>query len=65
MKQCFKCMETKPISDFYRHPGTVDGRLNKCMVCARKDEKDRYYKKLALGAATDDRIRSQSCLMIN
>ena len=36
-KICFKCSEEKLISNFYKHKGTTDGRLNKCKKCTKKD----------------------------
>lgn len=35
-KTCRGCSETKPVTDFYRHPQMGDGRLNFCMDCVRK-----------------------------
>jgi len=39
MKQCFKCKNTKPLTEFYKHPRMKDGRVNKCRVCNREDNK--------------------------
>lgn len=36
-KTCFKCGETKALEEYYKHPDTADGHLNKCKQCTKAD----------------------------
>jgi len=40
-KKCFKCEKTLPIEDFYLHKKMLDGHLNKCISCTKKDVRKR------------------------
>jgi hypothetical protein len=42
MKTCSKCSESKPLSEFYKHPGGVGGRRGDCKTCVLKARRKRY-----------------------
>lgn len=56
MKACFKCGEEKPLAEYYRHPKTADGHLNKCKTCAKADA-SRYRAENIESVRAYDRAR--------
>ncbi len=46
VKQCFKCFAVKPLSDFYKHHYMLDGHVNKCKVCNKKDVAEHRKKNI-------------------
>lgn len=55
MKRCTKCGETKPLSKFYSHKNTKDGRSVWCKECHKT--KYREYAKTASGVYTNIKSR--------
>ena len=45
-KKCFKCGETKALSEYYKHPRMGDGHLGKCKECTKKDSKNQWSKNI-------------------
>jgi hypothetical protein len=45
-KTCFKCLSTKPMTEFYKHKMMADGHLNKCKSCTKSDVKQHRAENL-------------------
>lgn len=66
LKRCFKCSESKPRSEFYRHPMMGDGLLGKCKECTKKDVKENrkkkpnYYRAYDVARFRDDQDRRKA-----
>ena len=45
-KECFKCRETKPLSEFYKNKLMKDGHVNKCKYCNKLDTSNYRLKNI-------------------
>lgn len=45
-KICFKCNQSKSLTEYYKHPKMGDGHLGKCKTCTKKDTADRLAVKM-------------------
>lgn len=53
MKQCKRCNELKPLTEYYRHKGMKDGHINYCKAC--KSAQEAAFWKTPQGKATKKR----------
>ena len=72
-KECYICHKVKPLRDFYKQKGMVDGRLNKCKECCneycdyqRKNNPDYYVRAIFDGmkwrCKNSDRYKNREIL---
>lgn len=63
MKICFKCKTERPLTDFHKHSGMKDGRLNKCKHCVVKDVAEWRNKNPNARKEEHRRVRERKGLM--
>lgn len=66
-KTCFKCGVDRPIEQFYRHSEMLDGHLNKCKECTKRDvranrnQKAAYYREYDKGrSGLEKRVKARA-----
>jgi hypothetical protein len=60
MKTCFKCNIEKEYGEFYKHPQTSDGYLNKCKECNKIDVRNNYASRKEQYRAYDKNRQQKS-----
>lgn len=44
MKQCYHCGVEKPVTEFYNHKGSLDGKSSWCKDCVKEYNRNRYNR---------------------
>jgi len=42
-KKCNVCDKVKSLNNFYKHKGTSDGRIGKCVTCSKENTGTVFY----------------------
>ena len=62
LKTCTVCKTPKPLVDFYKNPGTDDGRGSQCRECDTRQVKERRKaKKLQLVLVKGGKCENEKC----
>lgn len=61
MKKCIRCKNDKDIDDFYVHPQTRDGHLNKCKDCCKEvaDIREKNLRENNLEWCNKEKLRAK------
>lgn len=60
-KTCWKCSETKPVSDFYRSKAALDGFDGRCKMCDRLIKQERTRERATLPTIVVTHKQCQTC----